>query len=182
MAETPIIPVIPGIAEQYLQIETKLDSAAKLAYMQGKDPKYFLKASEFEVVRAYVNKLRDDVDAISNRPIKVILTSQMDDGLGSLGYIFQPGDEKKMIIIWSDINTVYQYPMLINPDLFPDNAEFRVFLLLGNNYCVEYDLIGGTGGNKTGNTALHFVNDLKTAIVRLVKYDSTNYLIINYLT
>lgn len=51
------------IDEKYLQVETKEDSPAKLAAVAGKATKWYLFATEFEKIRAFINKLRDDVDS-----------------------------------------------------------------------------------------------------------------------
>lgn len=53
---------MPDIPLKYLQIEPKEDSPSKLAAVYGKLTKWFLFAPEFEVLRAFVNKLRDDID------------------------------------------------------------------------------------------------------------------------
>jgi hypothetical protein len=57
---------LEDIDPQYLQIESKEDSPSKLAAIVGKLTKYFLFATEFEILRTFVNLLRTDLDALSD--------------------------------------------------------------------------------------------------------------------
>lgn len=62
---------MPDIPLKYLQVEPKEDSPSKLASVAGKLTKWFLFATEFEVLRAFVNKLRDDIDTSKGFGVKM---------------------------------------------------------------------------------------------------------------
>lgn len=119
---------IEGIDPKYLQVIPKEDSTSKLAYMAGKDPKYFFTAPEFETVREYVNALRDLIDANGPRTEKRLLLSDLaDDGF----YIFQPGDEKKFIIVDANNGFGNTTNFVANKDSFPLGSE--IILLFYNS-------------------------------------------------
>ncbi|MBS1535300.1 MAG: hypothetical protein JST78_09500 [Bacteroidetes bacterium] len=134
-------PSIPGLDPKYLQILSKEDSLEKLAYMVGKDPKYFLTATEFEVLRDFVNKLRDDIESSNARVEKrILLSSIVSTGV----YIAQPGDENKFIVIENDIVAGTTQIFTINGE-FPANSTFMVYLLdNGYPFGINYQVAGGT--------------------------------------
>lgn len=55
---------LPDIDPKYLQINPKEDSPQKLAAVAGKPAKYYLFATEFEILRNYVNDLKDQIDTV----------------------------------------------------------------------------------------------------------------------
>jgi hypothetical protein len=170
--------LIPGIDPKYLQIIPKEDSQIKLAYMAGKDLKYFFTAPEFEVVREYVNSLRDLIDANSIRVEKRLKISDLDaNGF----YIFQPGDEKKFIIVEADLESSSTTNFVANQGSFPVGSEIILLFYnsaeIGTIQYVSNDEIYGQVTHPSNGSIAHLrrVSNLTSANEDwIVTYESVN--------
>lgn len=137
MAITPTI--IDGNAK-YLQVEHKEDSPQKLLAVSGKPTKYRVSAEEFELVRNFINLLRDDLDNATSRPEKRILLSSI---VSAGVYVAQPGDEKRFIVIENDIAAGTTQIFTIN-EAFPVNSTFMIYLAdRGTPFTINYQVAGG---------------------------------------
>ncbi len=119
---------IPGIDPKYLQVIPKEDSPCKIAYIIGKPLKWFLKATEFEVLRSFVNKLRDDIDAVTAPNLTEVLTKgdlefqQIDINPGTT-YTFQVADRLKKNYFREASSAVMN--VFLDNRTFPDNSIIR---------------------------------------------------------
>lgn len=171
-------PSIPNIDPKYLQIIPKENSLERLAATAGKDPKYLFSAEEFEVLRDYVNNLRELIDGNYYRVEKRL---KLSDLAGPGFYIFQPGDEKKLFIVEADNAFGNTTNFVLNKDSFPLGSEIiLLFYNTGNLanilYASQNEIYGQVLHPSNGSIAkIKRVNHLTNANEDwIVTYESVN--------
>lgn len=155
--ENPIL----DIDAKYLQIPAKEDNPEKLLYMIGKPLKWFLKAVEFEIMRLFVNLLRDDVDELRNdvdyhtgligsiygRQSKFVGLASILAEPNNGNYNVQLGDEKKILVLHDNgVPGLQGYNVNFPANVFSDGDEFHIYFLSEHGSSISYNVASGWFG------------------------------------
>lgn len=146
----------------HIQIETKEDSAEKLAAIVGKPSKYFLSALEFEILREYINNLSDAFNA-QKRNYKILAgyTGDADITFGQPFTVIFDTNELTGAVTY--VNDAIGRIKIIHPDIQPGCRIFVSgrggFRANAGDIGIGYAWIYGfqTSDSTFNNAALNFV-------------------------